>query len=416
MSRTTRNRVLGACGASALLLAGPAGADTYYVDRFDDSTASLCSPVIPNDCGLRGAILEANSNPGDDVVRLQAGTYILSIPGPDEDDGETGDLDVTDTLVIEGKGPELTAIDAGGLGGLNDRVLEARMGDGLEWLTLRGVTVTGGYPSTGEGGGIRVYESSVRLETCAVSGNHTPDGAGAAIYLWTILGSPSRVEVVDSWITNNVGLAGVLVASSLLLERSTVSFNACSQGAAVSIHESGPSSLVNSTIAENSGPGVDVAAPGVTMHGCTLADNSSMELWVLPSDSVTLSNTVIDGNCAVSGQLSSLGGNLESPGHTCGLGANDLEDVPSVGLSELGFFGGPAPVLKPQAGSPALDQAIAGWACSPLDQRGLSRPRDGDGVSGAVCDIGAVELAAPGEIFVETSECGFTTGWSEVVP
>jgi hypothetical protein len=96
----------------ALLAATPAGADTYNVDRFDDSTADACNPLILYDCGLRGAIIRANSNPGDDVVRLQAGTYTLTIPGAGENLCQTGDLDVTDTVLIVGRGPELTVVDA----------------------------------------------------------------------------------------------------------------------------------------------------------------------------------------------------------------------------------------------------------------------------------------------------------------
>ena len=85
-------------------------------------------------------------------------------------------------------------------------------------------------------------------------------------------------------------------------------------------------------------------------------------------------------------------------------------------LSGLGWYGGSTPVHQPLPGSPAVDQTIAALACPSFDQRGLSRPRDGDGDGGAVCDIGAVELAGPGEIFVETFESGFLTPWSDVVP
>ena len=84
-------------------------------------------------------------------------------------------------------------------------------------------------------------------------------------------------------------------------------------------------------------------------------------------------------------------------------------------LSVLGWFGGPTPVHRPLPGSPAIDRSIATANCPCVDQRGLYRPRDGGGSSAAVCDIGAVELAGVGEIFVDNFECGFTTAWSTVV-
>ena len=73
-------------------------------------------------CTLREAIIAANTDtpvdlcPADglpaDVVTLPAGTYVLTVPGAMEDGGLTGDLDITDTLVIVGSGPDETIIDA----------------------------------------------------------------------------------------------------------------------------------------------------------------------------------------------------------------------------------------------------------------------------------------------------------------
>jgi len=44
------------------------------------------------------------------------------------------------------------------------------------------------------------------------------------------------------------------------------------------------------------------------------------------------------------------------------------------------------------AGSPAADAVAAGNCVTTTDQRGAPRPQDGDGTSGADCDIGAFEL------------------------
>ena len=418
MKGTTRILPSLGLAALALLAAGPAGADTFNVDRFDDSLASQCSIYSPDDCALRGAIIRANANPGDDVVRLQAGTYVLSIPGADENEGQTGDLDVTDTLLIVGRGPERTVIDAGGDGGVNDRVLDVRAPGKL--LTLRGLTATGGSPDISGGGGIFTQYGSLRLETCVVSGNELlAGGSGSAIE--SVADAPGDLtEIVDSWITGNTAYYSILHVLTAHIERTTVSGNTLGYYAGtVEVFGEG-SLLVDSTFEGSTGSTGDASVliwgTGAAIEGCTLLGDGGPALGVATSGSATLSNTLVVGWCGLAGQLTSLGGNLESPSDTCGFEASDLVNVPDPGLSALGFFGGPAPVYQPLAGSPAVDAPIAAPSCPALDQRGLSRPRDGGGSSQAVCDIGAVELAGEGEIFVETFESGFTTSWSEVAP
>jgi hypothetical protein len=315
-----------------------------------------------------------------------------------------------------GRGPERTIVDAGGDGGVNDRVVDVHAPG--ERLTLRGLTVTGGSPDLGTGGGIRALEGSLRLESCVVSGNELFGSSGMAVNsASTIPGD--LTEVVDSWITGNAGEYSVLETEIARIERTTVSDNTQTQYAStVEIHGLG-SLLLDSTFGGNTAaqysPLVAIWGGAVAIEGCTLVGVDAA-LYVTSSGSATLSNTLISGWCAGEGQVTSLGGNLESPGATCELGADDFENVPDPGLSALGFFGGPAPVYRPLAGSPAVDVAIATPGCPALDQRGLPRPQDGDGDGNAICDIGAVEIAGAGELFVETFECGFTTPWSDMVP
>jgi len=152
----------------AMVLAGfapmPAHAATFDVDTpFDgvdsDPGDGVCDSVVAEGCSLRAAIQEANALLGPDTINLPAGTYLLTIAGPFEDEGATGDLDIDDDLTIVGDGSDVTIIDGGSL----DRVInvlfppepiEGFVGDIVD---ISGVTITGGeakeFPAAGGSGG-----------------------------------------------------------------------------------------------------------------------------------------------------------------------------------------------------------------------------------------------------------------------
>ncbi len=73
-------------------------------------------------------------------------------------------------------------------------------------------------------------------------------------------------------------------------------------------------------------------------------------------------------------------------------GAGNLDVNPR--LSALADNGGVTPTFALRPGSPAID-AGSPLACPATDQRGLSRPVDGDGNGSAICDMGAVEYQTP---------------------
>jgi hypothetical protein len=69
-------------------------------------------------------------------------------------------------------------------------------------------------------------------------------------------------------------------------------------------------------------------------------------------------------------------------------------------LGVLGDNGGFTLTIPIQAGSSAID-AGDDAICPATDQRGLSRPWDGDGSGGAACDIGAYEVPSPSPVFAD---------------
>src|SRR5262249_53847315 len=98
----------------------PAFAASFAVNSTADTVdvnpgTGVCADAA-NNCTLRAAIMETNALPGADTIMLPAGTYLLTLPnagGVNEDMDATGDLDVTDSLTINGAGSGSTIIEAG---------------------------------------------------------------------------------------------------------------------------------------------------------------------------------------------------------------------------------------------------------------------------------------------------------------
>ena len=78
--------------------------NVFVVDSLADTDDTFPADTVCSDaggkCTLRAAIQEANALLGADVIRLPAGTYVISRQGADEDHGATGDLDITSSLSI----------------------------------------------------------------------------------------------------------------------------------------------------------------------------------------------------------------------------------------------------------------------------------------------------------------------------
>src|SRR5262249_22227725 len=117
---------------------------------------------------LRQGILDANASNGANTINLPAGTYMLSLPGANEVQGLTGDLNITGTLNIVGAGSDSTGINAAQL----DRVFQVI---GAK-VSIFGVTITGGLAS--EGGGLLNGAGNVTLSQCAFVNNQAASGYG----------------------------------------------------------------------------------------------------------------------------------------------------------------------------------------------------------------------------------------------
>ncbi|MEM7355754.1 MAG: choice-of-anchor Q domain-containing protein [Acidobacteriota bacterium] len=386
----------------------------------------------PNgNCTLREAIQAANTNlpvdacfPGDpapmvDLIAVPTGTYLLTIPGAEEDGNLTGDLDVLEDTEIHGSGPGATIIDGGGL----DRVLHLG-GDSTTTRTLSNLTIRGGVapnipgPGSGDGGGVYVVRGTITITHCEIVDNTTladygggiaTRGGTGTIEFSTISGNSATAAPLGSGggvsirsfpfviesstvINNDADVAGGIHSfGNVTVINTTVSGNSAGNSAGASVDEGSSLHLIHTTVSENTGFGT----LGVNFYGGTM----------------TITNSVIEGTCG--GDITSGGGNLESPGDTCNLvDATDQTHVPDLGLGPLGDHGGPTLVYPLLFGSPAIDAAVAG-SCPATDQRSIPRPFDGDGDGTLACDAGAFEFSTL--IFLDGFESGDTMAWSGIV-
>ncbi len=186
-----RNLILG-CALALSLMAGwlifnrqAGAASSIIVTTTDD--------VIASDswCSLREAIIAANTDSafndcpagtGKDTITFSPAlptpsTFVLTLTGSGENNTLTGDLDIvgssSNTLAINGLGPENTIIDGNGL----DRIFDIHKG---ARATISAVTVQNGNPgATHDGGGIAVRSvGRLTVNNSLVTSNRAVDGGG----------------------------------------------------------------------------------------------------------------------------------------------------------------------------------------------------------------------------------------------
>jgi hypothetical protein len=374
-------KTLHATLVAALLLVGaaavaptPAAATTTYVvavtaDELDPNPGSN----LP-DLSLREAWQLASSDAGDTTIQLAPGaTYELTRCGPadaQEDANVDGDLDgpigADGNVLVVGEGATIVQRCPG------ERLVHHH--DDTH-LALVGTTLSGGQATLeGDepiGGALLVGGAgSLHLDRVTVAGNDAGAGGGVA-------SRGTDVVVEDSTFHGNVGVLGggaiatLEGATSLRIERSTVSGNT-SSFAGAAVYGSGVSSLLESTVVANrsdSGPSGLGGSGAWHSRGSVVAAGSG------------------GPDCGVDDPISAAVANLDSDG-TC-FPATSLAGLhPQLG--PLAANGGLALTHRPVVGSPLLDAVPVGQCLFPGDQRGEERPQP----TGGSCDVGSVEEPA----------------------
>jgi CSLREA domain-containing protein len=325
--------------------------------RFDDPAPNGCEP---DDCSLREAIIAANGRPGTDTIVLGNGQYDLSLPsagpkiaGPSissQDLVYTTPLWVSDDTIVVGKGADRTRVDGEGIGGVLSiqHPTFAQISVQISDLAIQDGVRDGG------GGGIYAASGvSLSIDRVSMTGNGGGGGVGGAIL------SYGPTTIVDSTIADNWAQVG---------------------GA---IYGGSPLFVTNSTISGNggiSGTG-GISSASATLTNVTVTGNTWGGLWGFVG--MTVRNSIIAGNAGsqCSG-VTSLGHNVSSD-DSCNLtGSGDMPSTDPM-LGSLADSGGPTQTHALLPGSPAIDAGDP-TVCPPADQRGYVRR--------GPCDIGAFEF------------------------
>jgi hypothetical protein len=357
--------VLVALVCSVLALAARGG-----IIEVEGPQDSLDGPPLINHCTLRKAIINANTDTAaypqcaagsgiDTIVFLSPMTISLTRAGIMEEDALTGDLDITESLIITGNDGG-TTIDGAGL----DRIfhINPHSAAGVT-VTLNNLNLRNGH-GLGGGGAIYVNGATLNMNGMTVSGSFAAEGDGGAV-----------------WTANS---------STLNMTNCTISGNRAQFHAGAIVME-GIANITSSTITGN------------------VSDWSNLTGGLRALAVVTLRNTIVAGNGHAGDEIPNLDGTFISAGYNIigdlGTRADNPTLVPNTGdqigvtmaalnLGPLVNNGGPTPTHALLAGSIAIDKGHS--SASTADQRGLTRPCDLASVANATggdgADVGAFEV------------------------
>jgi len=276
-------------------------------------------------------------------------------------------------------------------------------------LTLVNVKVTSnsmdGSSATTQGGGIMVYgamggiPSNVNIEGSIISDNEAEEGGGIyATDLAEITINNSQFLSNDSDMGGGILTYGSLGADAVVTITNSL-FYTNTAAAGGGILNNGYLNLTNVTFSQNeavnsaSGGGILIGTNGraellnVTIYGSPNGTGLSNNNVVTMTNSILFNN--LPFNCNINYPITSRGFNV-SYGYHCNFSeSSDLNHADPL-LAPLADNGGPTRTHALHIESPALDLVLAG-ICPAQDQRGVSRPIDGNGDGTAYCDSGAYE-------------------------
>jgi hypothetical protein len=379
----------------------PTGFDIKFIGGTPIPNLS-CSQANPCRSIKWAAELVANAG---DTVSVAAGTY-------------NNRVTIGKNITIRGAGAGSTIVD-GGTGG---SVFQVTSGVNAKIKTLRirhgkaaqggGVFVAGGATlamtsvtlidnQANSGGGITNY-GTLSLTKVRLEGNHGTSNAGGG------LANNGTATLDRTDIKGNDAAYGAGIYNSggtLTITNSAIHHNTTASGYPGIYNSGGTLKLTNVTISANTsgsgsnqGGAISQTSGSATLNYVTIAGNVQGHFGAIynSSGSVITSNSIVYGNgtsaqcgTASPGAFSDGGYNVMADA-SCVVWPGSGSTIANPGLKVLANYGGFTPTRALKSTSPAIDR-VPKVKCVAKDQRGVARPKDGNGDGIAKCDSGAYE-------------------------
>ena len=232
---------------------------------------------------------------------------------------------------------------------------------------------------TDSGGALYISGTTVTIIKSTFSGNHADDNGGA-VYVASGTVTITKSTFSSNYVTKSSG-GGIFIGfGALTINNSTFSSNAAnsasSNGGGLYLSFSATTSVNNSTLSGNTvvsigyGGGLYNNSANTTFTNTIITNSSGDDCAGVALNASSLTNLNNDSTC--------------SPGFTSKTPAE----------LALGALTGSPAYFPLTSGSAAID-AGSNSSCLATDQRGMSRPLDGDGNGSVACDVGSYEMIEP---------------------
>ncbi len=268
------------------------------------TVTNLSDAAVAPAGSLREAIDLANAAPGVDTINFATGlTGTLSLAAG------AGDLDITDSVSINGPGATDLTIDAAAA---TSRIfnIEATSGD----VMLKGMTLANGAAGVGANGGAVYFDSlgMLTISDSVISGNTAGANGGGIFSSGNLIVTNTTIGGASAGAGNTASGSGggIYSQGTAMLQNSIVSGNAATTGDGGGVYAAGTITVQSSTIggltaaeantAGNRGGGIYTTS--LMLNTSTVAGNTATN-----SGGGIKSTTVIVQNSTVSGNTSNTG-------------------------------------------------------------------------------------------------------------
>lgn len=265
--------------------------------------------------------------------------------------------------------------------------------------TLNDVTFTSNTAGD-SGGGMHNYDNDATLSDVIFSGNEAVLGEGGGLYTYS--SSPALTDI--TFANNTAGTIGGGMqnySGNPTLTNVTFSGNSAQSGGGMANYVSSHSILTNVTFSGNQAVDggaifnfldISLQLTNVTMVQNT-ADTAGGAIFSWQSGNITtMTNSIVWANQPAESQIHNDAGSNTNitysdiqGGYT---GTGNIDSDPLLG--NLADNGGFTQTHALMMGSPVID-TLEPATCPATDQRGVTRPIDGNGDGEARCDMGAYE-------------------------